>query len=115
MMVVNVYCIMHNEDYFPDPFRFQPERWLDEASSENLRRAFVPFGTGKAACLGKGMAYLETSLVVAKTLWYFEFSQAPGKAGSLGGGGLRARIEHDRGQTNFSCTMGLSRITTALL
>ena len=86
MVVVNTYCIMHNEEYFADPFAFRPERWLDEANSETMRRAFVPFGTGEAMCLGKGMAYLETSLVVAKTLWYFDFAQAPGEAGRLGGG-----------------------------
>ncbi|KAK4160349.1 cytochrome P450 [Cladorrhinum sp. PSN259] len=94
MVVVNTYCIMHNEDYFPDPFAFRPERWLVSEDSdgektaqlEAMRRAFVPFGTGEATCLGKGMAYLETSLVVAKTLWYFDFARAPGEAGNLGGG-----------------------------
>ncbi|APA08633.1 hypothetical protein sscle_04g034030 [Sclerotinia sclerotiorum 1980 UF-70] len=86
MVVVNTYCIMHNPTYFPNPFTFQPERWLDEVNSETLRLAFVPFGTGDAMCLGKGMAYLETSLVIAKTLWYFDFAQASGEAGMLGGG-----------------------------
>ncbi|KAK4206796.1 cytochrome P450 [Rhypophila decipiens] len=91
MVVVNTYCIMHNEEYFPDPFAFRPERWLaedgeDEKTFQLRRRAFVPFGTGEAMCLGKGMAYLETSLVVAKTLWYFDFYRAPGAAGDLGGG-----------------------------
>jgi cytochrome P450 len=86
MVVVNTYCIMHNPEYFSDPFSFQPERWLDEANSETLRRAFVPFGLGESTCLGKGMAYLETSLVVAKTLWYFDFKRAPGEEGKLGGG-----------------------------
>lgn len=86
MVVVNTYCIMHNQDYFPDPFAFKPERWLEEANSKTLRQAFVPFGMGEAMCLGKAMAYLETSLVVAKTLWYFDFARAPGEDGALGGG-----------------------------
>jgi hypothetical protein len=30
------------------------------------------------------MAYHEMSLVVAKTLWYFDFEKAPGEAGKLG-------------------------------
>lgn len=86
MVVVNTYCIMHNQAYFPDPFAFRPERWLDDANSKTLRQAFVPFGMGEAMCLGKGMAYLETSLVVAKTLWSFDFARASGEAGMLGGG-----------------------------
>lgn len=86
MVVVNTYCIMHNPEYFSDPFSFQPERWLDEANRETLHRAFVPFGLGESTCLGKGMAYLKASLVVAKMLWYFDFERAPGDDGRLGGG-----------------------------
>lgn len=37
-------------------------------------------------CLGKSTAYLETDLVIAKILWNFDFAQAPGEAGKLGGG-----------------------------
>lgn len=84
MVVVNTYCLMHNQAYFPDPLAFKPERW--PADSKTIRQAFVLFGMGEARCLGKGMAYLETSLVVAKTLWCFDFAQAPGEAGKLGGG-----------------------------
>ena len=113
IVVVNNYCLMHNEAYFPDPFAFRPERWLEEEEQENdeggdndsnklkpkrndaqrNRAAFVPFGLGEAVCLGKGLAYLETSLVVAKTLWYFDFAQAPGEAGRLGGGWSGAKDE----------------------
>ncbi|KAI0451401.1 cytochrome P450 [Xylaria acuta] len=111
MVTVSTYCIMHNPAYFEDPFDFRPERWLNNKKEEEggarggnnrenlLRRAFVPFGLGEAMCLGKAMAYLETSLVVAKTLWYFDFARAPGDAGMLGGGcpaardGARARVD----------------------
>ncbi|KAI0102571.1 hypothetical protein GGR51DRAFT_526992 [Nemania sp. FL0031] len=32
------------------------------------------------------MAYLEARLVVARTLWYFDFEPAPGKPGEVGSG-----------------------------
>jgi cytochrome P450 len=93
---VNPYCIMHNEQYFSEPFEFRPERWFsskeggDEGSSaENLaimRRAFATFCAGHTGCLGKSMAYQETSLTIARTLWYFDFKKAPGIAGDLGQG-----------------------------
>ncbi|GAB1315322.1 hypothetical protein MFIFM68171_05532 [Madurella fahalii] len=94
MVGVNPYCVMHNDEYFPEPFTFKPERWLgsDEGgptSPDNLltmRRAHAPFALGETGCLGKGMAYMETSLVVAKTLWYFDFETAPGETGRLGEG-----------------------------
>lgn len=90
---VNPYSLMHNDKYFPDPFQFRPERWLVDTGDEEelyahslMRRAFIPFAAGETGCLGKCMAYHETSLTVAKTLWYFDFHYPPGKVGQLGEG-----------------------------
>lgn len=51
-----------------------------------MNEAFCPFSVGDRGCAGKPMAYLEASLVLAKTLWYFDFKPAPGKLGRIGGG-----------------------------
>ncbi|KAK7738228.1 hypothetical protein SLS63_002562 [Diaporthe eres] len=85
---VNIYSLHHNEVYFPDPFTFKPERWLDNANAavRETSAAFVAFATGSRGCAGKSMAYLEAGLVVASTLWYFDFETAPGPAGTAGGG-----------------------------
>ncbi|KAI0100758.1 cytochrome P450 [Nemania sp. FL0031] len=75
---VNIYAIHHNEEYFPRPFDYIPERWLQgcpEFETTN-RNAFIPFSAGPRGCAGKPMAYLEASLVIAKTLWYFDFEDA---------------------------------------
>lgn len=68
---VDIYAIHYNEEYFPNPFTFRPERWLDDPKT--VRNAFAPFSLGPRGCAGKAMAYLEISLVVAKILWYFDF------------------------------------------
>lgn len=92
---VNMYAIHHNEEYFPEPFAFKPERWneLDQANGQNkpVHDAWVPFSLGARNCAGKAMAYQQANLVLAKTLWYFDFELAPGKLGEVGGGheGLR--------------------------
>lgn len=92
---VNPFCIMHNEVYFTDPFEFKPERWLEpqqkardtrKSAGASVRDAFAAFALGDTGCVGKSMAYQEMSLIVAKTMWYFDFQRAPGKAGELGGG-----------------------------
>ena len=43
-----IYSIQHNEQYFPRPFEFIPERWLEEESSykANANEALVPFSIG---------------------------------------------------------------------
>ncbi|OTA96263.1 hypothetical protein M434DRAFT_393110 [Hypoxylon sp. CO27-5] len=85
---VSMYAIHHNEKYFAEPFVFQPERWLveDQATLARMHSAFSPFSLGARGCAGKSMAYLETSLVISKALWFFDFERAPGKPGEVGGG-----------------------------
>ena len=106
---VSLYSIMHNEEYFPDSFSFKPERWLEsgpDAPAEGnvgedaagkkrkaeeratMRKAFAPFLIGDRSCAGRSMAYMETSLTIARTFWYFDFEVAPEKAGELGRGKL---------------------------
>jgi cytochrome P450 len=76
---VNVYCIHHNEAYFASSFAFRPERWLPEESglsaeeTKVMNSAFLPFSKGPRNCAGVALAYTEASVVLAKTLWYFDF------------------------------------------
>ncbi|KAI1380115.1 cytochrome P450 [Hypoxylon crocopeplum] len=86
---VNTYTLHHNEEYFQDPFAFKPERWLSSGDTSKDQRqrphdAFAAFSTGARGCAGKSMAYLESSLVIAKALWYFDFEKAPGSLGDIG-------------------------------
>ncbi|KAI1210084.1 cytochrome P450 [Annulohypoxylon truncatum] len=83
---VNTYALHHNENYFPEPFEFKPERFLsgDVDIDKRAYEGFAPFSIGPRGCIGKSMAYTEASIIVAKTLWYFDFEQAQGEAGELG-------------------------------
>jgi cytochrome P450 len=79
---VNVYAIHHNEEYFPNPSTFRPERWIPKDTPEmgekmrkSQQNAFMPFSIGSRGCIGKALACMEISLVVAKTLWYFDFEE----------------------------------------
>jgi hypothetical protein len=53
---------------------------------KSVHDAFAAFSTGSRSCAGKPMAYLESSLILAKTLWYFDFEAATGRLGEVGGG-----------------------------
>ena len=49
--------MMHrNEDIFPDPDKFNPERWLDPSAARTLERNLVAFGKGSRMCVG--MSYV---------------------------------------------------------
>ncbi|KAI1407443.1 cytochrome P450 [Hypoxylon sp. FL1857] len=97
---VSAYALHHNEEYFPDPFAYKPERWLSsetpEAQRKAARDAFASFSIGYRGCAGKAMAYLESSLVMAKTLWYFDFEMAPGELGKAGAGCRGRTDKRDR-------------------
>ncbi|KAI1088516.1 cytochrome P450 [Rostrohypoxylon terebratum] len=82
---VNAYSLHHNEEYFPDPFIYDPDRWLVKGDSRKaMHDAFAAFSIGSRGCAGKPTAYLEISLALAKTLWYFDFETAPGSLGDVG-------------------------------
>ena len=71
---VGIYAIHHNPAYYPDPFRYLPDRWIqgggfDDEAIELARSAFSAFSTGPVGCLGKNLSYLEIMLSLAKVAW----------------------------------------------
>jgi cytochrome P450 len=62
-------------DYFPDPDRFAPDRWL---ADEPPPFAYIPFGAGSRRCIGEEFALHEASIVLETLLPRFRFIQATG-------------------------------------
>jgi benzoate 4-monooxygenase len=69
---VPTWSVHHDPALFEKPFEFIPERWLGESGS-NLQKYFIPFSTGARACVGRNMAYLELSLIVATMVYRYHF------------------------------------------
>jgi cytochrome P450 len=65
LVLVSPYVMHHDERYFPDAFRFDPERWMPEARAARPQFSFFPFGGGPRRCIGEGFAWMEASLLVA--------------------------------------------------
>lgn len=65
--------------FFPEPEKFDPERF----SAENLRRnpwprfAYFPFGGGPRVCVGAGFAMMEAILLLATMAQRFRMSLVP--------------------------------------
>ena len=86
MAGVPAYALHHTPEYFPDPWSFKPERWIesDTVSKEEIahsRKAFTPFGIGIRQCAGKNLAYLQLKLTLAYILWKFDMRLAPDEPG----------------------------------
>ena len=58
--------IMHRDPrYFPDPERFDPERWTPEAQAQRPKFSYFPFGGGTRVCIGEQFAWMEGILLIA--------------------------------------------------
>jgi cytochrome P450 len=55
----------HLSDLYPDPFRFDPDRFLAEREATLPRGAYVPFGGGSRMCLGKRFGEYELRALAA--------------------------------------------------
>ncbi|KAF2816759.1 benzoate 4-monooxygenase cytochrome P450 [Mytilinidion resinicola] len=83
---VPAYAIHHNPDCYPDPWSFNPERWIvNEAagvSAESValtNHAFCPFSLGIRGCIGKTLAYVEYKITLAHVLLKYDIRQAEGE------------------------------------
>ncbi|KAJ5503568.1 Cytochrome P450 [Penicillium fimorum] len=53
-----------NESVFPEPDRFNPERWLAEEGATERNRLFFSFATGGRGCTGKNLALVEMKMLL---------------------------------------------------
>ena len=65
LVLLSQYAMHHDARYFPDPFRFDPQRWTPEAKEARPQFSYFPFGGGPRRCIGEGFAWMEAVLVVA--------------------------------------------------
>ena len=65
LVVVSQYVTHRDPRWFPEPERFDPERFTPEAEAARPRYAYFPFGAGSRLCIGERFAWMEGVLVLA--------------------------------------------------
>ena len=78
-VVVWIYMAHRDARWFPDPARFQPERFTPENEAKLPKGAYLPFGAGPRTCIGKSFAMLEAKLILATLARRFRLELAPGQ------------------------------------
>jgi cytochrome P450 len=64
--------------YFPDPLRFDPDRFTPEGKARRTKFTYFPFGAGARQCIGEAFAWMEGSLILATLGQKWKLHLAPG-------------------------------------
>jgi cytochrome P450 len=70
-VVIAVYFLHRHPEFWSEPERFDPDRWLEARDEPRHAFAYLPFGLGGRRCVGEDFALLELRTVLARTLQRF--------------------------------------------
>lgn len=74
LVMVPVYAIHHDPEYYPEPERFDPDRFAPERVHERPHETFLSFGVGPRNCIGLRFGMMQARVGLAKLLQNFEIS-----------------------------------------
>ena len=69
-----IYNLHHDSRYWPEPEKFDPNRFLPKNKDKIVPYTYLPFGAGPRNCIGMRFALLEAKLAVAHLVMNFKFS-----------------------------------------
>ncbi len=77
--VVNLatYFIGRHPQFWQDPEQFDPDRFLPYKIKHQAKFAYLPFGAGGHACIGKNFALMEATLILATIVQKFQIELVP--------------------------------------
>lgn len=76
ILMMSPWVVHHDPRWFPDPDRFQPERWMN--ADDRPKFSFFPFGGGMRVCIGERFAWMEGVLLLASIAQKWRFTLVPG-------------------------------------
>jgi len=78
VITISPYVTHHSPRYWPDPLRFDPERFTPGREKTRHRFVYLPFGGGPRVCIGNAFAMMEARLVLATLAQAYRFRLAQG-------------------------------------
>ncbi|KAJ8588373.1 cytochrome P450 [Rhizopogon salebrosus TDB-379] len=77
IVIGNHWAIANDPDVFPEPQKFNPQRWIDETGRVRDDLRYFAYGFGRRVCLGQHIANQSIFISTALILWAFRLSENP--------------------------------------
>ncbi|KAF7348388.1 Cytochrome p450 [Mycena sanguinolenta] len=81
MVLPNVWAMVHDESMYPNPDRFDPERFLNADGQLNADDQILGFGFGRRACVGRYAADATVWATIVSVLSTFDIAKAKDETG----------------------------------
>jgi cytochrome P450 len=78
IILLSQYVMHHDERYYSEPEKFDPDRWTPEAKARRPKYAYFPFGGGPRMCVGEQFAWMEGILLIATLAQKWKMRLVPG-------------------------------------
>ena len=77
-VIVSPYLLHRNPNWWPDPDRFDPERFASDSRAGRERYSYIPFGAGPRFCVGNNLGMMEATIVLAAMCRDLTLTSVPG-------------------------------------
>ena len=81
VVILSPYVTQRDPRWFPEPERFDPDRFGPGRAEDIPEYVYFPFGAGPHVCVGNTFAMMEITLVAATLVQRFHLELAPGQEG----------------------------------
>jgi cytochrome P450 len=77
-LILNIWGVHRDARFFPEPDKFDPERFSAEREKDIVKYSYLPFGAGPRVCIGNAFAMMEARLILATVAQRFTLDVAEG-------------------------------------